>query len=424
MKKRIISLLLVVALVVGICPAAFAAKTDDVGVYRIDNTETQEMSAEEIKKYQKYTVVPETESVYCEQNTVTTTDLLEICTLVDNQDIGGHTVNQYTSTLLPDYLVNCKKLIEIATIDEVLYITFETYADETVYLTYNSNGLVNQIIYDAFDDTAYMLSAEETTKTLNFRQGTTEVISEELLQTINSCIQANDYSVIKDNPNLTIDMNADGTVIICPKTKEEVGRSGQLVGFTNETDMLNDLKREFPLLKKYECHFSSVYIQYLSKNVNFKVVDNRDSYTRIRADFKLYAASTALTVIAAFLGTPTTIAAGILTALDIGLTIVDGIQKITEAVKLYRGARFSYTHERYGLVRDTTRFNDYVNVFYRGGSGEFSGGYKSDGTFNWHREPVSVSEMEDFNEIKSTCAARYNADLNVYGYCESYYPLS
>lgn len=65
MKKRMVSLLLVLALVVGICPAAFAVKTNNVGVYRIDNTETQEMSAEEIKKYQKYTVVPETESVYC-----------------------------------------------------------------------------------------------------------------------------------------------------------------------------------------------------------------------------------------------------------------------------------------------------------------------------------------------------------------------
>ncbi len=425
MKKRMVSLLLVLALVVGICPAAFAVKTNNVGVYRIDNTETQEMSAEEIKKYQKYTVVPETESVYCEQNTVTTSDLLDICTLVNSQDIGGHAVKQYTSTLLPNYLSDCKDLIEIATVDGILYITFETYAGETAYLTYTSNGLTNQIIYDAADDTAYILSKEETTKIVNFRQGTTELISEELLDTIDDCIQTNNYSAIKNNPYLSIAVDNDNNIVIEPKEAEGVMRATGVVGFTSETDLLNSLKSDFPFLnQKVPTGGSSyVYCQYLSQNVHFKVVDNRNSYVRAKADYKSFLASTALTLIAAYLEISTGGTITLLTQLGIGLAVIGGIQQITESVKLHRSANYKYNYERYGLVYDSTRFNDYVQVYSSFGQGTFSGGYNNKDQFDWIKNPQSTPEGKNISDIKSTCISRYNAELNVYGNCANYYPI-
>lgn len=383
------------------------------------------MSSEEINRYQKYVVAPEAQLSYRGQNECAAVDLLEICTLVDSQEIGDCKVNRYTSALLSEYLVACKNLSEITTVDGVLYITFETDTGETVYLAYTDDGLASQIVYDASDDTAYMLSEKETTKIVNFRQGTTELISEELLDTIDSCIQTNDYLAIKNNPYLSITVDHNNNVVIEPKEAESVMSATGVVGFTNETDLLNSLKSDFPFLnQKVPSGGSSyVYCQYLSQNIHFRVVDNRNNYVRIKADFKSFLASTALTVIAAYLDITTGGTITLLNGLGIGLAVIGGIQQITESIKLYRSANYKYDYERYGLVYDSTRFNDYVQVYSSFGQGTFSGGYNNKDQFVWIKNPQSTPEGKDISNIKSTCISRYNAELNVYGNCANYYPI-
>ena len=78
-----------------------------------------------------------------------------------------------------------------------------------------------------------------------------------------------------------------------------------------------------------------------------------------------------------------------MTQLGIGLAVIGGIQQITESVKLYRSANYKYNYERYGLVYDSTRFNDYVQVYSSFGQGTFSGGYNNKDQFDWIKNPQS-----------------------------------
>lgn len=79
--------------------------------------------------------------------------------------------------------------------------------------------------------------------------------------------------------------------------------------------------------------------------------------------------------------------------------------------------------ERYGLLEDSTRFNDYVVVESYSGFGTFCGGYDVDDEFVWIRNPSSDPETRDWNTIQRACVTRYNADLTEFGYCERYFPL-
>lgn len=424
MKKvnRWISLLLIGCMVLSMpLTSVAAAQGSGGGVDYIDITEALSLSSAEINKYRQYTVtLPQSLSSGTPQN-LSANDILSISTLTITEKIGNANISLFTSSQLPAYLYKCSEVVEIMETEDIVYITYQTINDETVYLTFSNNGLVDQVIYDAADDTAYILSDECSTKIVNFRYGSSEIISEELLNTIKESIISGDYSEIQNNPCLSVDVDDLGQVMIAPKA-DRVSRSG-VVGFTNEAELLQNLKGDFPVLNKKVTNNTSVYCDYFNKNISFHGVDSRSQYVRERADYRLFAASTLVTVIGAFLSVTTGGALTILDKLGIAIVILSGKQAIQESVKLYGSASYEYYFERYGLLYDSTRFNDYVVLANYSGFGTFCGGYDSSDRFTWIRNPSSAPEKKSWNEIQRTCVINYNAELTTYGYCERYYPL-
>lgn len=424
MNKKIMSLFLALSLCLSLAVPAFAADAIhhvDSGVDYVDITETSSLTSDEISKYSQYTAnPPQNLSVDIPQG-LSANDILSMSILIDTKDHSDVSMNLYTSSLLPTYLYACSDITEILETERSVYITYQTFDSETVYLTFADEGLVEQIVYDPLNDTAYMLSDEENTKIVNFRYGSSEIISDGLLDSIRECIVSSDYSEIQNNSYLSVDINELGQVMIAPKGNA-ISRSG-VVGFTNEADLLRNLKADFPMLNNKVSNSSSVYCDYLNKNISFHGVDNRSGYVRVTADNKTFAASALVTAVGAYLNVTTGGALTILDAVGVGITIISGKEALMSSVKLYRSANYDYYFERYGLLYDSTRFNDYVEMVSYAGFGTFGGGYDSSNRFTWIRNPISTPETKDWSAIQKTSMSRYNTELTVYGYCERYYPL-
>lgn len=420
MNKKILCLFL--AFVICFCMttnsfASGAIQHLDNGVNYIDITETKSLTSAEISKYNQYNIT----TPYSMHQEPSVSDILNMSRLIDTKNLCDLSVNIYSSSLLPTYLYACSDVIEILEVEGSVYITYRTVDNETVYLTFTNEGLVEQIVYDSLNDTVYMLSDEENTKIVNFRYGSYEIISDELLDTIQECIISKNYSEIQNNPSLSIDVNELGQVIITPSSNTN-SRSG-VIGFTNENDMLENLEEEFPMLNNTINNVSNVYCAYFDRNISFRGVDNRSDYVRVRADHTSFAASTLLNVIAVYLTISTGGVISILDALGIGITIIDGMSALENEVELYRSANYKYYFQRYGLLYDTTRYDDYVEFVCYRGFGTFCGGYDSNEEFTWIRNPISTPETVSWSEIQETAIGRYNTDLYEFGYCERYYPM-
>lgn len=418
------SLFLALTLCWSLTVPAFADGTvqhSNSGVDYVDITEISPLTSDEIDKYSQYTVdSPQTLSIGMPQGLLKN-DILSMSTLIDTRELKDVSMNLYTSSILPSHLYACSDITEILEVEGSIYITYQTFDGETVYLTFADEGLVEQIVYDPSNDTAYMLSAEENTEIVNFRYGSSENISDGLQDTIRECIVSGDYSKIQNHPYLSIDINELGQVMIAPRDNA-ISRSG-VVGFTNEADLLRNLKADFPMMNNKVTNSASVYCDYLNKKISFHGVDNRGDYVRVTADNRTFAAATFVTAIGAYLNITTGGALTILDALGIGITIISGKDALMNSVKLYRSANYDYYFTRYGLLYDSTRFNDYVEMVSYSGFGTFGGGYDSSDKFTWIRNPSAEPETKAWSAIQKTCVTRYNAELTEYGYCERYYPL-
>ena len=75
----------------------------------------------------------------------------------------------YTSVVLEDWLPDCQALRGISSLDELLYIVYDTNAGREVWLTYGAEGLTSQLVYEPDTDTLYQPITGE--KTFNFRYG-------------------------------------------------------------------------------------------------------------------------------------------------------------------------------------------------------------------------------------------------------------
>lgn len=426
MKKKIMSLFLALTLCWSLSVPAFASvatQQPSSGVDYVDITEVSPLTSDEIEEYSQYTFdAVQVLSVSMAQDLLKN-DILSMSTLIDTKDISNSRMNLYTSSELPLHLYACRDVTEILEVGGSVYITYQTSDDKTVYLTFSNEGLVGQIVYDPSNDTVYILSPKENTKIANFRYGSTESISSELQNTIRECIVSGDYSEIQNNPALSVEIDELGHVVIEPNTTA-LTRSG-VMGFTNEADLLRNLKADFPMMnnERDQNAPTSAYCEYLKKYIGFRGLNYRGDYVRVTADSKTFWAGALITGIGAYLDIKI---AGVLTLLDllgIGVTIISGEQVLADTVKLYRSANYEYYYTRYGLLEDSTRFNDYVVVESYSGFGTFCGGYDVDDEFVWIRNPSSDPETRDWNTIQRACVTRYNADLTEFGYCERYFPL-
>ena len=81
--------------------------------------------------------------------------LLNLCSYLEEKEIGNNIHKVYTSDVLPDYLYRCQELSEIAMLNETLYLTYYAEDEDMVILAYSDEGLTEMAVYDKQTDTLY-----------------------------------------------------------------------------------------------------------------------------------------------------------------------------------------------------------------------------------------------------------------------------
>lgn len=81
--------------------------------------------------------------------------LLNLCSYLEEKEIGNNIHKVYTSDVLSDYLYRCQELSEIAMLNETLYLTYYAEDEDMVILAYSDEGLTEMAVYDKQTDTLY-----------------------------------------------------------------------------------------------------------------------------------------------------------------------------------------------------------------------------------------------------------------------------
>ncbi len=81
--------------------------------------------------------------------------ILSFCQAGEKQTIGENEYHIYTSETLGDHLYSFAEMMEIAQLEDVLYIQYTTPEGGMVTLGYSDDGLVEKAVYDLEADTMF-----------------------------------------------------------------------------------------------------------------------------------------------------------------------------------------------------------------------------------------------------------------------------
>ena len=81
--------------------------------------------------------------------------ILTFCQAGEEETIGENQYRIYTSDTLGQYLHNFSEMMEIAQLEETLYIQYTTPEGNMITLGYNDQGLKELAVYDLAADTLY-----------------------------------------------------------------------------------------------------------------------------------------------------------------------------------------------------------------------------------------------------------------------------
>lgn len=97
--------------------------------------------------------------------------ILSFCEENGEKTIGANVYQIYTSTALGTYLPDFGEMMELALLNEVLYIQYTTPAGNMITLGYDAEGQCEKSIYDAAADTLYYETRETVEVWSHFRNG-------------------------------------------------------------------------------------------------------------------------------------------------------------------------------------------------------------------------------------------------------------
>ena len=97
--------------------------------------------------------------------------ILSFCEENGEKTIGANVYQIYTSTALGTYLPDFGEMMELALLNEVLYIQYTTPAGNMITLGYDTEGQCEKSIYDAAADTLYYETRETVEVWSHFRNG-------------------------------------------------------------------------------------------------------------------------------------------------------------------------------------------------------------------------------------------------------------
>lgn len=81
--------------------------------------------------------------------------ILSFCEAGEQQTIGENEYTVYTSETLGQYLYNFSEMMEIAQLEDVIYIQYSTPEGDMVTLGYSDAGLMEKAVYDLDADTLF-----------------------------------------------------------------------------------------------------------------------------------------------------------------------------------------------------------------------------------------------------------------------------
>ncbi|MGE4214771.1 MAG: hypothetical protein AB7E42_08350 [Anaerotignaceae bacterium] len=332
-----------------------------------------------------------------------------MCTKIDTKNIGGNKINIYSSDTLPQYLYNCDTIIEIAEMNDSVYITYLTGNNENVVLNYNSEGLYDKGIHENETGTSIYISENDAT----MMQPNTYEMSEELQEFIDECIDNGDIEELYNIEQLNV-FEVDGNYAIEEKLPfDQANNINQIKVYsastpTTDLALLSSLKNDFSMYTNKSVLSQSKYCSYLKKNVSVVIKEDRNSYKRVSANWNSFNVGTSLTIICTALSLPESALVAVLTGACVGISAKD---TILSAVKLSSSAVYSYNGNRYGYAYDTTVWKDNVLVQVKKSKGEFTGGYDKDGNFTWIISTTPSAFKESTPTWANNVIKYYNSDL-------------
>lgn len=124
-------------------------------IYAMFNRTTRrDPTAEEIAAHAPYavdwTTIPGWEDGMTEKEFI-----LNLCSYLEEKEIGNNLHKVYTSDVLPEYLYRCHDLSEITVMDDTLYLTYYAEDEDMVILAYRDTGLTELAVYDKQSDALY-----------------------------------------------------------------------------------------------------------------------------------------------------------------------------------------------------------------------------------------------------------------------------
>lgn len=385
MKKRVLSLLLALAMCLSLSVPAWGNTYQEAGagwVKSLSQGETKSaVTADITEKYlfRHDSQMKERNS----RNSVTSADIAALCTPTKEQQIGGINCTELQLANYSNFLPECSVLRCVSLIGNAVHIDYVAKDGQELSFSYDTNGLNDFCIYDPATDCALAVSRYGETVYENFRQG---------------------------QAALTYDTEA-----VAKSSADSPGtRASAKSNFSSQAALLNDLKSNFPIITSTDnfSKFSSSVGAYR----DVAVFTGRTNYVIKTAAWDTFVETTAISVITLFLGggltTPVTIL--ILTGIGVGISAA---QTILDQVDLYASANYTFTGTKRASVYDTTIYNDYVIVNTLSGSGTFAGGYNSNGQFQWIiNNPCTVLNNDD-NSLATSAMSAYDWDISLNGYC-------
>lgn len=399
--KKIISFILIITLLASVSTVTFAS-TDVEDNYKTNNS-TKMGECEKADSIQ---------SKLLESYMPDLTKEVILNNIQQSEKCEGE-VTVYHWSGINTYLVDCKEVLEISELNNMVYITYNTFDAKEIILCYDDYSLNNMMLYDEKSDTALLYDKNESFVYTNFRQGNTFTLDENTEKYIDECVAEGDVDAIKKIKNIKVIETEEGIFIEPDEQKSTPSKN-------NYQLLLEDLKNDFPTKTNELKLTESLYSSALGRNVTVKVNETRNSYARISSNHQDFPVSTIITVITSFMGwSGMSVAVKVLTA--IGVTW-DANSQIQSAVRLARTAKYSYYSARKGYAYDTTRYNTYVLVEQYTGTGEFSGGSNSSGVFTWIISALPTTENYGYMTIANNTIDKYNWDIALNGTCTTYTP--
>lgn len=388
-----------------------------------DNTQTTAISDADAKGFEVYGIDLENQVTPFSSGTGNIVNtILSQCERISDYYLDDIHIQKFVSETLANHLYKCNNIEEIALIDDILYITYNTDDGVEVYISYDENNNVSRFLYFPETDTAIsQMSGAETLQYDGFRKGCSTEISPEALEALDNAINEQKWeeverlvALINGEPGSERSYSLDAPSLKAPAHK--------LYGFTSDEAMLNNLRNNFKEENNRISLSKSINSEIIHRSCPARVTHTQTDYVRITSDWKSYVAKTAISTIASYLHLHPTKTAEIVKSVGISLIKSGADELIAEAVTLYRTAKYQFLGARDGYVYDKGGYNQYVHVVFYANKGEFTGGYDPDGTFRWVMSLIPRAYDHSDNEIINDAVRLYADDVFTNGRCATYWP--